>query len=123
MQSSPSSDRNLLFGILAVQMDFITRDALVGAMGAWVLDRSKTLGMILTERGDLDPSHRALLESLVEAHIRRHENDAQKSLAALSSVTPCERPSPRSPSPNSRPAWPPFGPTTAARFPPRAMPG
>ena len=34
-----SSDRNLLFGILALQMDFVTRDALVAAMNAWVLDK------------------------------------------------------------------------------------
>ena len=30
-------DRNLLFGILALQMDFISREALVAAMNAWVL--------------------------------------------------------------------------------------
>ena len=35
MASSPSVDRNLLFGILALQMDFITRDQLVAAMNAW----------------------------------------------------------------------------------------
>jgi hypothetical protein len=31
----PSADRNLLFGILAVQMDFASRDALIAAMSAW----------------------------------------------------------------------------------------
>ena len=30
-------ERNLLFGILAVQMDFVTRDQLVEAMNAWIL--------------------------------------------------------------------------------------
>src|SRR5262249_40041689 len=33
----PSADRNLLFGILALQLDFVSRDALVAAMNAWVL--------------------------------------------------------------------------------------
>jgi hypothetical protein len=37
------SDRNLLFGILALQMDFISRDALIAAMNAWVLDKAKPL--------------------------------------------------------------------------------
>ena len=37
-EGNPSADRNLLFGILALQMDFIGRDQLVEAMGAWVLD-------------------------------------------------------------------------------------
>src|SRR5262249_49755447 len=35
------ADRNLLFGILALQMDFIGRDALIAAMHAWVLDKAK----------------------------------------------------------------------------------
>src|SRR4051794_39130251 len=82
------ADRNLLFGILALQMDFITRDALVGAMNAWVLEKSKPLGQILAERGALSPSNRALLEPLVEAHVRQHGGDPHQSLAVMSSVTP-----------------------------------
>ena len=42
-----NADRNLLFGILALQMDFIGRDALIAAMHAWVLDKAKPLGRIL----------------------------------------------------------------------------
>jgi hypothetical protein len=38
VRSLPAADRNLLFGVLALQMDFIDRDALVKAMNAWVLD-------------------------------------------------------------------------------------
>jgi hypothetical protein len=37
-----SSDRNLLFGIPALQMDLIDRDQLVAAMSAWALDRGGT---------------------------------------------------------------------------------
>ena len=33
-----SSDLNLLFGLLAVQMNCIRRDELIGAMSAWALD-------------------------------------------------------------------------------------
>jgi hypothetical protein len=42
-----AADRNLLFGILAVQLDFVSRDALIAAMNAWVLDKTKPLGRIL----------------------------------------------------------------------------
>ena len=56
--ASAQSDRNLLFGILAVQMDFIGRDELVAAMHAWVLDKGKPLGLILQERGALSGPHR-----------------------------------------------------------------
>ena len=45
--SGPSADRNLLFGILALQLDFIDRNQLIAAMNAWVLDKSRTLGAIL----------------------------------------------------------------------------
>src|ERR1700678_1030092 len=38
---NPSADCNLLLGILALQMDFIDRDALIAAMHAWVLDKSR----------------------------------------------------------------------------------
>jgi serine/threonine protein kinase len=86
--ASDPSDRNLLFGILALQMDFITRDALVGAMNAWVLEKSKPLGQVLVDRGDLTPSRRNLLEPLVDEHVLRHNDDPRQSLAALSSVAP-----------------------------------
>jgi serine/threonine protein kinase len=81
------SDRNLLFGILALQMDFISRDALIAGMYTWVQDKTKPLGQILAEQGHLNPQHLALLEPLVQAHIEAHHNDPQQSLAALSSVS------------------------------------
>ncbi len=79
-------DRNLLFGILALQMDFISRDALVAAMNAWVLDKAKPLSQILVEQGALAADRRTLLEPLVQEHIQQHGNDPEKSLAAVSSV-------------------------------------
>src|SRR5438128_2132727 len=80
----PAADRNLLFGILALQMDFISRDALVAAMNAWVLDKSKPLGAILVAQQNLSAHHHNLVESLVAAHLAQHGNDPEKSLAAVS---------------------------------------
>src|SRR5262245_9150544 len=82
----PSADRNLLFGILALQMDFIGRDALIAAMHAWVLDKARPLGEILEAHGALAPERRALLEALVQEHLKLHGNNPQQSLAAVSSV-------------------------------------
>jgi WD40 repeat protein/serine/threonine protein kinase len=89
--SRPSADRNLLFGILALQMDFISRDALIAAMHAWVLDKAKSLGQILVEQGGLDPARRELLEPLVAAHLEIHEGDPEKSLAAIGVPVPVRR--------------------------------
>ena len=91
MASSPAADRNLLFGILALQMDFVTRDQLVAAMNSWVLDKAKPLGAILHEQGALAPEQLAALDTLVKVHVKRHGNDPQKSLAALTSLDVVKR--------------------------------
>ncbi len=86
LHSSPTSDRNLLFGILALQMDFISRDALIRAMNAWVLQKTTPLGQILLEQGALRADTHTLLEALVQKHVEMHGNDPQKSLAALRTI-------------------------------------
>jgi formylglycine-generating enzyme required for sulfatase activity/tRNA A-37 threonylcarbamoyl transferase component Bud32 len=85
---NPSADHNLLFGILALQMDFIRRDDLIAAMNAWVLDKAKPLGQILTEQQALPADKRDLLEALVQAHLQMHDNDPQQSLAAVRPAEP-----------------------------------
>jgi len=84
--SGAAADRNLLLGIIALQMDFIARDALVAAMHAWVLHKAAPLSQILQDQGALCASRRSLLDALVDEHIKLHDGDPQKSLAALSPV-------------------------------------
>jgi serine/threonine protein kinase/lipopolysaccharide biosynthesis regulator YciM len=86
--SRPDADRNLLFGILALQMDLVNRDQLIAAMNAWVLDKGKPLGDILVGRHALQPDEQFLLEALVLKHLARHGGDPGRSLAALSSLGP-----------------------------------
>src|SRR5262249_17518788 len=73
--SPGAADLNLLFGIMVVQNDFVSRDALIEAMNAWVLNKLKPLGDILVERGALSPERNALLAALVAEHIKAHHND------------------------------------------------
>ncbi len=84
--STARADRNLLFGILALQMDFVTRDQLVAGMHAWVLDKAKPLGQLLYDQGALAAHALALLEPLVAHHLQRHGNDPEKSLQAVSTA-------------------------------------
>src|SRR5437899_9786192 len=79
----PSADRNLLFGLLALQMDFLTREQLLEAMFAWMLEKATPLGAILCRRGVLAEDDRADVERLVDRHLRRHGGDPRASLAAL----------------------------------------
>jgi serine/threonine-protein kinase len=81
-----NADRNMLFGVLALQMDFITRDQLVAAMQAWVNEKGKPLGQILREQRVLPDDIYTLLEALVQKHLALHGNDPEKSLAAVSSA-------------------------------------
>ncbi|MBY0522853.1 MAG: SUMF1/EgtB/PvdO family nonheme iron enzyme [Gemmataceae bacterium] len=81
--SQAATDRNLLFGILAVQLDFVARDTLIVAMNAWAVAKHKSLGQIFEEQGSLAAERRALLDALVAEHLRQHGDDAGKSLAAL----------------------------------------
>src|SRR5947209_20273751 len=81
-----AADRNLLSGILALQMDFVSRDALIAAMNAWVLDKARPLGQVLLAQGALRADAHALLEALVQKHLELHGNDPAQSLAAVSSL-------------------------------------
>jgi len=83
---TPGAERNLLFGVVALQMDFIDRDQLVAAMTAWAVAKRKPIGEILEEQGALSPTRRSVLEALVDEHVRQHGDDPAKSLASLSSV-------------------------------------
>jgi formylglycine-generating enzyme required for sulfatase activity/tRNA A-37 threonylcarbamoyl transferase component Bud32 len=85
------ADRNLLFGVLALQMDFVSRDALIAAMHAWVLEKQKPLGQVLVEQGALDPRDHDLLEPMVARHVEKHGGDAARSLVAISSAESIRR--------------------------------
>jgi serine/threonine protein kinase len=81
-----AADSNLLFGLLALQNNFIDRDTLVAAFASWVTDKSRDLGRILLERGAVDADTHALLEALARKHLKLHGGDPEASLAALSSL-------------------------------------
>jgi serine/threonine-protein kinase len=80
---TPIADRNLIFGLLALQMEFVTREQLLDAMNAWMLHKQTPLGCLLQQRGVLSPRRAALLEGLVEEHVAQHGSDPKASLAAL----------------------------------------
>jgi serine/threonine protein kinase/Tfp pilus assembly protein PilF len=82
--TGPAADHNLLFGILALQMDFVSRDAFIQAMHAWVWDKAKPLGQLLLAQGALRPDRAALVAGMVQAHLEAHGGQPARSLAALS---------------------------------------
>src|SRR5712692_7737345 len=77
------ADCNLLYGMLALQMNFVSRDALLAAMQAWVFDKARPLGRILQEQGQLTSERRQALDHMLAEHLKAHDDDPQRSLAAV----------------------------------------
>jgi serine/threonine-protein kinase len=81
--SALAPDRNLLFGLLALQNGLINQGQLVAAFQAWTLDKARALADHLVGRGDLDADDRSVVDALVAHHLKKYGGDAAKSLAAL----------------------------------------
>src|SRR2546423_856444 len=77
------ADRDLLFGLIALQNGLIVQDQLLGAFRAWTLDKGRALADHLADRGDLDVDDRAAVEALMARHLKKHGDNAEKSLAAI----------------------------------------
>jgi serine/threonine protein kinase/tetratricopeptide (TPR) repeat protein len=75
------TDRNLLFGVLALQLDLIDRDAFVNACAAWATHKEQPLADVLMSLGLLTAEDRSEVERLLERRLKRHGGDVQASLA------------------------------------------
>jgi hypothetical protein len=82
-RSALATDANLLFGILALQADAITRDRFVEACTLWASAKDLALADLLVQRGWLAASDRADVERLVERKLRKHSGDLKTSLAEV----------------------------------------
>jgi CHAT domain-containing protein/tetratricopeptide (TPR) repeat protein/tRNA A-37 threonylcarbamoyl transferase component Bud32 len=80
------ASEQLLFGIIALQNNFVTREQFVASFDAWVQNKTRTLAEILEQQGALTPDQRAVLQPLVTMFLKKHGGNAEESLAALSPV-------------------------------------
>src|SRR5262245_61761168 len=78
-----AADRNLLFGLLALQNGLINQVQLVAAFQAWTLDKARSLADHLVGRGDLEADDRSAVDALVARHLKKHGGDVEQSLAAI----------------------------------------
>jgi hypothetical protein len=62
------SDRNLLFGLLALQTGLVTHGALFATFNAWTRDKARSKATILIDHGDLDAARLGVLEALVAVY-------------------------------------------------------
>ncbi len=76
-------DRNLLFGVLALQRDMIDQSRFAEACAVWSLDIKRDLSDILIERGWLDSGDRCEIERDIERKLRKYGGDVRATLGAL----------------------------------------
>jgi serine/threonine-protein kinase len=81
--SGVDADRNLLFGLMALQTDAITRDQFVDACALWANRKDRPLGEILVERGWLTLEDKADVDRFVDRRLARHGGDVRASVADL----------------------------------------
>ncbi len=83
MLRSLDPSRDLLFGMLALQIGLIDQGQLVAAFQAWARDKPRSIADHLLDRGALDAEQRAVVEAMVALHLKKHGGEPEKSLAAL----------------------------------------
>ena len=83
--SMPAADRNLLLRILAFQSNFVAKEALLAALQICLQDKSRDLGELLHEQGELTKKQYQLLSELVGEFIQQL-GSAEKCLQQLSSI-------------------------------------
>ena len=63
--SNLSTDRNLLFGLIAMQNGLITREYLMTATGLWLQDKSQPMDQLLVSQEFITQQQHGLLSELV----------------------------------------------------------
>jgi serine/threonine-protein kinase len=82
-RSTLQTDRNLLFGVLALQADLLDAARFAEVCAAWSACKDKTLADLLVERGWLTSEDRRDVERLLERKLKKHSGDAHASLAGI----------------------------------------
>ncbi len=82
MRRPDDAARDLLYGLIALQVGLIDQSKLVAGFQAWTLDKSRPLAEHLMRLGHLDDERRAAIDAMVTLHLKLH-GDVEKSLASL----------------------------------------
>ncbi len=79
-----NADRNLLFGVLALQADILSPEQFINACTLWTTRKRMYLADLLIELGWITPTDKADIDRLVERKLRKYAGDAKPGLAVLS---------------------------------------
>jgi len=76
-------ERNLLFGVFAVQLGIVSSQSVMAAAAAWAADRSTGVAERLLSSGAITSAKRALVDGLVTEAVRQHDGDVSKTLGSI----------------------------------------
>src|SRR5437868_15155442 len=77
------SNSNLLFGVIALQADFLDAGQLAEVCSTWAARRDTPLADLLVGRGWLSAEDRSHVDYLLQRKLQKHSGDAVATLAAV----------------------------------------
>jgi eukaryotic-like serine/threonine-protein kinase len=78
-----TTDRNLLFAVLALQADFLDADQFIKVCTLWTTRKQTPLADLVIELGWMTASERADVERLLERKLKKYGGDPRAGLAAV----------------------------------------
>jgi serine/threonine protein kinase len=76
------TDRNLLFAVIALQLDILEQAQFAEACAVWALTMERPMDELLLERGWITPKNRQEINHNLERKLKKHRGDVHASLAA-----------------------------------------
>jgi serine/threonine-protein kinase len=77
------TDRNLLFGVVALQADLLDADQFIQACTLWTTRKEVPLADLLVELSWLTPDDKSDVERLLDRKLKKHQGSLKNSLAAV----------------------------------------
>ena len=78
-----NTDQNLLFGVLALQLEFIDARQFVDACSIWATRKESCLGDLLLQQGWIDDEAKSQVDGLLERKLRKHRGQARTVLETV----------------------------------------
>jgi eukaryotic-like serine/threonine-protein kinase len=75
-----STDQQLLFGVLALQLEFITPSQFIEVCTVWASSKDRSLSDLLADKGWVQPHDKEDIERLLARKLKRHDGDVAASL-------------------------------------------
>ncbi len=76
------TDRNLLFAVIALQLDILEQAQFAEASAVWALTMERPMDELLLERGWITPDDRQEITHNLQRKLKKHRGDVHASLAA-----------------------------------------